>query len=710
MGQLRDMKKEFQPGFGVTSVNATTGMDFYYGVFSNQTEAFKEVPEGMRLVGKPIAIYTDETEQNSNFYLWAKNSSGWFLQSLTGETGTYVQAIGGVEATRDIVTVTTPISVYFNYQKYTKDERVDLPFTPVSSSNVKVLVVYALPTSQLIYLAEGAEGVEVTEPEIPDGALFIRRALVTNQGAVFDPEVDLVAYKKKIEDNWLVVPFVSDSTPIKLQMVDDRSNFYMTGGAGTGNAVIASITLIGIVDRDIDIKIYNAGSKPITINANATFKSQKGFSANGTPLTILPFREAKLKYNKDLNIIEVMRVAGADSQNITNSSNTTTGSYTQTQRVGDTWDWNTNGQPYNLKNLPDKRADISFNRMMGFDANGQLAEVGYNALMRASANWTAQQYLDYAQLLNGGLGSSGPMSVNLISPPLIQNGFNSNEYILLMGANLNLSTGGRKIEILASDKTTVIATIPDGNIQVYADGLSLIFYYNFYNFPLGNYFLRITSGVKVYITTLDLKIIQNIVNIPLEKVNWEIIYATPSDNLGNNVLQGRNVNIRTPVGSASPSPVIAFKSDELFAQGDDFYIEIKVSASIETNNSEASSEVNKSFFGLGYSNSTNALVNNSLIYYAYQFTNIFISGNPNRFHVTEYNNTVLAKHTPSILGASDTTVIFIKTGNLFRTIIEGTNTSTTLSNNSGYSLYGALVARVKERSFNVQIIKAFKFN
>lgn len=379
--------------------------------------------------------------------------------------------------------------------------------------------------------------------------------------------------------------------------------------------------------------------------------------------------------------------------------------------LGSPYIWNTATQPFSITGLPDKSADATFDRIRVQNSLGQeaMATNAYVLLKNTFGKMTAEQSLELGQLLNGGVGSAGNMSVNLISPPILQQ-IDSVEYILLRGTNLNLNASSKKIEIIDAATNALVYLVPDEHIQLYNDGITLIFQYNPVNLPLGTYKLRITSGVKVYVTTLLITCVQNVTNINVETVTWEVIYASPSDDLSTNTLQGRNVVIRTPLGDASPSPVIAFKSSKIFNQGEDFYIEIKVSASIESDKVDTNAELNKSYFGLGYSNVPNSLTNNSLIHYSYNFVNPFVAGSGVRFKVAEYNNSVTAKTTLVTAGASDTIVTFIKTGNLFRTIIEGTNTSSTLSNNSGYSLFGALVARVKERSFSVQIIKAYTFN
>lgn len=83
------------------------------------------------------------------------------------------------------------------YQKNTADT---FPFTPVVS-DVKILILYALPTAQIFYLAEGVESTEAVEPEIPAGALIVRRIVVTTEGADIDPGT-ISGYKEKADEAW----------------------------------------------------------------------------------------------------------------------------------------------------------------------------------------------------------------------------------------------------------------------------------------------------------------------------------------------------------------------------------------------------------------------------------------------------------------------------------------------------------------------------
>lgn len=341
-------------------------------------------------------------------------------------------------------------------------------------------------------------------------------------------------------------------------------------------------------------------------------------------------------------------------------------------------------------------------KFWGTDSTGtkrQFQTADYNAWLESLNAMTPAQSLQLAQLLNGGSGSIGDISVNLISPPIVQNQNNNIEYVLLKGVNLNLNALSSSIEILASDKTTVVATIPNNQIQNYASGTELIFYYNFFNFVEGKYFIRITSGSKTYITSIDLGVVQSVTNIDMTSITWEKLYANGVTPSNSDVTSQGSGTMNIPLLNSSTLDVYgSFKSSPIFQQGDDFYLELKINYSQQGGNSN--SEPNPLRVGIGYSNSTNSLQFLSQIYAAYY------KGNFNA--VTVHNNNI------GVIGNADvpyeTTMVVIKTGNIFRTIIGNVNHVTSLSNNSDYSLFIQSNFRIVPTTVNVQITKAFKIN
>ena len=292
------------------------------------------------------------------------------------------------------------------------------------------------------------------------------------------------------------------------------------------------------------------------------------------------------------------------------------------------------------------------------------------------------------------------MSVNLISPPIIQNRFNTVEYILLRGANLNLSATSSSIQILASDRVTVLITIPNNQIQINANGTELVFFYNFHNFAQGKYFIKIISGVKTYITTIDLTIVQQIENINTSAITWDINPVIEAGTTHRTTTaNGASFSITNPTGSNSISSFLGVKSSELFAEGDDFYVEIELNIS-QLQHVSSSGATNLSYLGLGYSSSLNTNIINSLINISYRSNGVnsiflFNNGSPTR---------------PETYSGVAVTLIFIKTGNLFRTIFDGVQTSKTLSNNSGYSLFFNFCREPNHRVIQGVVSKAFKLN
>lgn len=392
-------------------------------------------------------------------------------------------------------------------------------------------------------------------------------------------------------------------------------------------------------------------------------------------------------------------------KNIANSSLTSVTGAGMT--LGAPYTWSTVNQPFSITGLPDKSVDTAFNRIKVQNDLGQEAIVtnAYGILKGTFGQMTASQALELGQLLNGGVGSDGAMSVNLISPPIIQK-LDSNEYILLRGANLKLSALSKKIEILNAVTNVLVATIPDSQIQIYDDGITLVFYYNFKDFPFGEYKIKLTSGSKIYETTLILTVVNNVNSINLDDTTWDIVYFDPADANASNNTSGRSVNIFTPV-TTDLNYRVALKSSQIFAQGQDFYLELNLKVGLSKRmGSSGTQYLAKSYVGLGYSTTPLTLATNSLINANFNYR-ASSSGTVS----TIYNNGLDIQYGVTSPPNSDQiqTVIFIKTGNLFRTIIGGTNDSVVLSNNSGYSMFITLVGRISLVDMEVQLIKAYTF-
>ena len=348
--------------------------------------------------------------------------------------------------------------------------------------------------------------------------------------------------------------------------------------------------------------------------------------------------------DEDNNVRRML--AGDLGKNIANSNLTSVAG--AGMKLGAPYILTTNGQPFSVTGLADKSADSTFDRFKVQNSTGVEAVVTnpYQIMKKGFGLMTTSQALELGQLLNGGSGSSGAISVNLISPPIVQK-IDSNEYILLRGANLKLSDLSKKIEILDSTTKVIIDTIPNSQIQIYDDGLSLVFYYNFKNMPFGVYSLRLTSGSKVYETTLTISIVASVNLINTNALTWEVqnnvtvpAQMVVSQGGGNLYLDGSL--------TTTNSPVIAFKSSEIFAQGKDFHLEINITAGSNPDNYGVSDSSIRNNIGLGYSTTTNTLLDNTLIKTA--------MGHFGNIGIDVFNNGLPVHHG---LGPYSYTVVFI---------------------------------------------------
>lgn len=369
--------------------------------------------------------------------------------------------------------------------------------------------------------------------------------------------------------------------------------------------------------------------------------------------------------------------------------------------LGAPYVWSTANQPFSITGLPDKSADATFDRFKVQNSTGVEAVVAnpFQIMKKGLTIMTQAQALELGQLLNGGSGSAGAMSVNLISPPIVQK-IDSIEYILLRGLNLNLNATSFKVEILDAVTGAVVVVIPNQQIQLDTTGKFLVFYYNFKDFSIKDYKIRLTSGVKVFTTTLSISVVDQVTNINLDTISWDIVNDVRTPLTPDDVGVGRNLSLVTPIGAdmVGAIPKKVAKSSQLFAQGEDFYLELKVDIGDKNWRGQ---DLNQTLIGIGYSTSVNSLSNNALVNLGYAVTY-----NP---EIIGYNNGI----SMGIVNSPKSyTVVIIKTGNLFRTIIDNYNNQTVLSNNSGYCIFVSLVGREINRSqeLQVQVIKAYTFN
>lgn len=143
----------------------------------------------------------ENSRKTKNFPMFA---IGAYIDNyVNGGNSDKVLSIGDIIATDSDVTLT--VHELGNvvriggliYSKYVEDY---FTFTPVTTG-IKVLIIYALPDSQIFYLAEGQEALEAIEPDLPEGFLYVSRILVTPEGVEVQP-IDLSGFREKRIDGW----------------------------------------------------------------------------------------------------------------------------------------------------------------------------------------------------------------------------------------------------------------------------------------------------------------------------------------------------------------------------------------------------------------------------------------------------------------------------------------------------------------------------
>ena len=210
---------------------------------------------------------------------------------------------------------------------------------------------------------------------------------------------------------------------------------------------------------------------------------------------------------------DILKNIGNTDLTLTSVRNFTQGSYSYTHATG--------GQLYNITGLPDKSADTSFSRMMVQNSTGQVAWGNGNTLIKnMPALLSDAEKTTWKTEMNGGW-TTNTMSVGLISPPIINNNNNNNTWVLLKGTNLNLNPSSFKVEIMNEAGTTVLATVPNSQVQLYQNGIDLMFYYNFSTLGLGKYKIRLWNGVAYYTTSLFIELVNNVISFNLSNLTWQ---------------------------------------------------------------------------------------------------------------------------------------------------------------------------------------------
>lgn len=332
-------------------------------------------------------------------------------------------------------------------------------------------------------------------------------------------------------------------------------------------------------DNNFDIVVVDdAGNKRKNVSGGggSLLKVDKTTTSINEP-------DAEFKYAYIFNDENETRrmLAGDLGKNIANSSLTSVSGAGMT--LGAPYIWNAAGQFFSITGLPDKSADTTFNKLLIENNAGQVALSNGKTLLKS-----IPYLLDDAEKttwkteMNGGW-TTNSMSVALINPVVVR-GNDSVQYVNLIGANLNLNPVSFKVSIITVSGV-VIADIPNSQVQIQPNGLSLVFYYNFMLIPIGVYKIKLWNGVAEYITPITFSVVDNVTSVDLSAITWEnknyLDLLNPSF-IGSGSTVSLTANLKNQnnsdydISSLGGNIISSALSSPIFTLNEDFVIELGV--------------------------------------------------------------------------------------------------------------------------------------
>ncbi|MGV0922412.1 hypothetical protein [Empedobacter tilapiae] len=245
-------------------------------------------------------------------------------------------------------------------------------------------------------------------------------------------------------------------------------------------------------------------------------------------------------------------------------------------------------------------------------------------------NLTDFEKTEWKTKMNGGW-TTATMNVGLITPPIVDKK-DQNYWITLLGVNLNLNPTSYKVWLVSVDNDVEyeVGLNNNGGVQLFTNGTSLVFYYNFKNLPLGKYKVKLFNGVAYY-TTGDLytvNVVDSMIIKDLSSLNWKTKVmndaSTSSVALGNSVLFKHPESIPK---ADDNNYVLAFLSDVITNVDENFSIDIVFERAYTNRNTTS-----WVFVGLVDGSIANpALLNQTLCYGA-------LRGNNSKAYIEAYAN------------------------------------------------------------------------
>lgn len=223
-----------------------------------------------------------------------------------------VIAVGEISATENTVTLAVHSSgtnaVRINGVVLTRTFPNTFNFTPVTEGS-KFLIIYAINDSGIFRIAEGVEDLEAVEPEIPVGALFVRRILINSAGS----DVELPAlngFREKVEDAWKVFTFSAPGEDKLLPFSMDKKTSFIINKATefSGDLLLGGMkgnpSLTDNWWSGKEFTVFNKSGNNLILLAGYTGAGIKfNISSN---VTVPAGKFVKLKVSTDLYSLEVL--------------------------------------------------------------------------------------------------------------------------------------------------------------------------------------------------------------------------------------------------------------------------------------------------------------------------------------------------------------------------------------------------------------------
>lgn len=408
--------------------------------------------------------------------------------------------------------------------------------------------------------------------------------------------------------------------------------------------------------------------------------------------------------------------AGDLGKNIMNTDLSSTSARNHT--INAAFTMNTQGNPYTVSGLPNKNADISnFQKIMVQNITGLNAVVDSKSFLNEMPNqMTEAERTAWKTKMNGGW-TTATMSVGMISPSVVNVNNNNNSWILLKGANLNLNPTSFSIEIVANDGATSIAIVPNSQVQLSTNGTDLVFYFNFYSLPLGNYKIKIWNGVATYVTGKTITVTNNMQPVNTSSLTWNVktFNNNPTtENFGNGGLAQVSTDASIEALANNNNMIASLKSSELIPANKDFYLQMLVE-DIATSTASPDTIGGSIYAGLTLSANINQLITNAFAFMKFYNFSYWQSNNSTHYPGIQSSQRATILSTLNNVGSKSFDFILQRVGSLYTFIVVDNNTNvlttqTFEGSTDALSLSLQIQNRLKLHKCTINIINCYLTN